>query len=130
MTCTRRALALAAGIGLLPALALGTGTAAASTAEPTAAGAPSTGVSGGPPQTAASAPPQASPVPPAPIVLSDERTVTTWAHPLEEVRIRARPLAHARTLARTHLATEDGFPEVYLLLSSITDARGSAWVRM
>jgi L,D-transpeptidase catalytic domain len=62
--------------------------------------------------------------------LSNERTVTTWAHPLEEVGIRARPLASARAITRTHLATEDGVPEVYLLLASLTDARGRSWVRM
>jgi hypothetical protein len=63
-------------------------------------------------------------------VLSNERTLTTWAHPVEEVPIRARPLAHARVLARSRLATEDGYPEVYLLLSSETDATGREWVRM
>jgi hypothetical protein len=64
------------------------------------------------------------------VVLSNERTLTTWANPLEEVSIRARPTDSARTIARTRLETEDGYPEVYLLLSSLTDARGQVWVRI
>ena len=71
-----------------------------------------------------------APPPPTITALSNERTATTWAHPLEEVSIRARPLATARTIARTHLATEDGFPDVYLLLSARTDASGLEWVRL
>jgi hypothetical protein len=63
-------------------------------------------------------------------VLSNERTSTTWAHPVEEVSIRAHPLAGSHAIARTRLATEDGFPEVYLLLSSFTDAHGTEWVRL
>jgi lipoprotein-anchoring transpeptidase ErfK/SrfK len=64
------------------------------------------------------------------VVLSNERTLTTWANPLEEVSIRAQPTSSARTIARTRLETEDGYPEVYLLLSSITDAQGQVWVRI
>jgi hypothetical protein len=80
---------------------------------------------------AASATATAPPTPtPTLMALSNERTATTWAHPLEEVSIRARPLATARTIARTHLATEDGFPDVYLLLSARTDASGLEWVQL
>jgi hypothetical protein len=64
------------------------------------------------------------------VVLSNERTLTTWANPLDEVSIRARPAGGARTIARTRLETEDGYPEVYLLLSSLTDAKGRVWVRI
>src|SRR5207253_2824881 len=63
-------------------------------------------------------------------VLSNERTSTTWAHPVEEAPIRARPVADSRVLGRTHLATEDGFPEVYLPLSSFTDAQGREWIQI
>ena len=63
-------------------------------------------------------------------VLSHERTFTTWAHPLQEVSIHQDPTASSRVIGRTHLATEDGVPEVYLLLSSLTDARGRMWVRV
>ena len=33
-------------------------------------------------------------------------------------------------MARTRLETEDGFPEVYVLLARTTDARGRVWVRL
>jgi hypothetical protein len=62
--------------------------------------------------------------------LSNERTSTTWAHPLEEAPIRARPATGSRPLARTRLATEDGFPEVYVALSSMTDTRGHEWIKV
>ena len=64
------------------------------------------------------------------VLLSNERTVTTWANPLEEVSVRAQPASSARTIARTRLETDDGYPEVYLLLSYLTDAHGRAWVRI
>jgi L,D-transpeptidase catalytic domain len=62
--------------------------------------------------------------------LSNERTLTVWAHPLETGAIRTRPEAGAPRVARIHLATEDGFPEVYLLLGEYTDARGEEWLRL
>ena len=64
------------------------------------------------------------------MVLSNERTSTTWAHPVEEAPIHVRPVADSGVLAHTHLATEDGFPEVYLLLSSVMDARGHEWIQV
>jgi lipoprotein-anchoring transpeptidase ErfK/SrfK len=87
---------------------------------------------------AGEAPPVASPpaTGPSPAVapttrqLSNERTLTTWAHPVEPGPIYAHPEAHARRVGRIHLATEDGFPEVYLLLSVYTDAQGDEWVRL
>ena len=63
-------------------------------------------------------------------LLSNERTLTTWANPVEKVPIRASPNASSRTVARTRLETEDGFPEVYVLLALTTDARGRVWVRI
>jgi hypothetical protein len=122
---------LAAGVALAHTFAMGARAAAAATPEQVAAGAPSTQAVGTAPTPAAPPAPQPSPPgPPVPIALSNERTLTTWAHPLEEVSIRARPLAGSRTVGRTHLATEDGFPEVYLLLASVTDARGRSWVQL
>jgi hypothetical protein len=64
------------------------------------------------------------------MLLSNERTLTTWANPVEEVAIRADPVTGARTIARTRLETQEGFPEVYLLLSSLADAHGRVWVRI
>lgn len=70
------------------------------------------------------------PAPTRRLSLSNERTLTTWAHPVEETSIREHPVAQSRVIARTRLETEDGFPEVYLLLSSFTDDRGRDWVRV
>jgi L,D-transpeptidase catalytic domain len=133
MTAGRRHLApLVAALALAQVLAFGARAALASTPEHPASA---------PPNSAAAPAPQAQPQPeptkitptpsPAgPIALSNERTATTWAHPVEEVGIRARPLVSSRTIGRTHLATEDGFPDTYLLLSRLTDARGRVWVRI
>jgi hypothetical protein len=105
-------------------LAAGTGVAAASSEAAPGQSAP------GP--SAVTAP--ASETPPAPkpttVVLSNERTFSTWAHPVEDAPIRAQPQVGSRTLARTRLATEDGFPEVYLLLSSVTDSKGTEWIQV
>ena len=70
--------------------------------------------------------------PAAPVIrrLSNERTLTTWAHPLEPGAIYAKPEPHARLLGSVHMETEDGFPEVYLLLRSYTDAYGRKWVQL
>jgi hypothetical protein len=62
--------------------------------------------------------------------LSNESALTTWAHPEVRGEIRAEPDPRARAVAPIHLYTEDGFPEVYLLLSSFTDVAGRGWVRV
>jgi hypothetical protein len=59
--------------------------------------------------------------------LSNERTLTRWAHPVQRSPIRWRPAPHGRRIARTHLLTEDGFPEVYLALRSWSDPGGRIW---
>jgi hypothetical protein len=121
MTASRRHLAVAAGaLALAQALAFGTAARAASTAEQPAGGAA---------PAPESTPAQPSPAP-NPVGLSNERTETTWAHPVEEVSIHAHPSTSSRAVAHTHLRTEDGFPEVYVLLSSFTDAHGQVWIRL
>jgi hypothetical protein len=75
------------------------------------------------------------PSPPAPStppdrVLSNERTLTTWAHPVETMPIYALPDSTSRKIATVHLETEDGFPEVYLLLARHIDAQGRTWIRL
>jgi hypothetical protein len=62
--------------------------------------------------------------------LSDERTFTTWAHPAEELPAYSSPSVRARRVARLHMYTEDGFPEVYLLLRSHIAADGTEWVML
>jgi len=104
------------------ALSAGAGVAAASSEAAPGQPAPSPGTA-----PAAENPPAAKPTT---VVLSNERTFTTWAHPVEDAPIHAQPNGTSRTLARTHLATEDGFPEVYLLLSSSTDSKGHEWIQI
>jgi hypothetical protein len=115
------------GSPVIAILMVGAGTANASATEaPSSAGS----FAGHPAQsTLAQAGPESAPPAPHSAGLSNERTFTTWAHPLQEAGIHQRPLLSSRVIARTRLATEDGVPEVYLLLSSVTDAHGRVWVR-
>lgn len=85
----------------------------------------------------ASSPPAASSTPPTPATvpaserqLSNDRTLTTWAHPEEAAPIYAHADAHSRRVGRMHLETEDGFPEVYLLLALRTTAEGAEWIQL
>ena len=117
MTAKRHDLAPVAGVvAVAVILALGPSTAAAE--PPAVGGAPSTGI----------APMTQPPTTPSTVVLSNETTVTTWAHPVEEARIREHPASTSRTIARIRLETEDGLPEVYLVMSRFTDAEGRVWL--
>jgi hypothetical protein len=62
--------------------------------------------------------------------LSNERTQTTWAYAAELLPIYAHPDLRARRISHLHYQTEDGFPEIYLLLRSHTDAQGSRWIKL
>jgi hypothetical protein len=62
--------------------------------------------------------------------LSDEVTTTTWAHPEVSGLVHLAPNPHSRAVAPVHLYTEDGFPEVYLVLSSFLDVAGREWARV
>jgi hypothetical protein len=59
------------------------------------------------------------------VKLSNERTFTRWASAAVPARAYARPSADAREVGRLRLLTEDGFPEVYVLLAERAD-----WVRL
>jgi L,D-transpeptidase-like protein len=63
-------------------------------------------------------------------VLSNEKTFTRWARVTHNVEIRAAPDSGSPSLARLHFLTEDGFPEVYLLLAARRDAQGREWVKL
>jgi hypothetical protein len=65
---------------------------------------------------------------PAAGLLSNERTLTRWAHPAQLVPVLTRPSAGAPAVARLHWQTEDGRPEVYVALRSRYDAQGRPWV--
>ena len=52
----------------------------------------------------------------ADVRLSTERSVTRWAHANLLAKVRAKPSTHSRTMARLRWQTEDGPPEVYVVL--------------
>src|SRR5687768_16570110 len=56
--------------------------------------------------------------------LSDERTVTRWAHVAQRGAVRTRAGKDGRTIARLRYWTEDDRPEVYIVLKSRRVARG------
>jgi hypothetical protein len=62
--------------------------------------------------------------------LSNERTLTRWAHPGSRAAIRRDPAERSRRVARLHLFTEDGYPEVYLARRSRRDADGRVWIQV
>jgi hypothetical protein len=119
----------------LAAAALLAATGASGVGAASAAGESTTRTSTAPVSTTPQAPAptgEQAPATPAParVSLSNERTTTTWAHPVAEAGIRVHPVAGSRAIAHTRLATEDGFPEVYMVLSTYTDAKGFVWVRL
>ena len=62
--------------------------------------------------------------------LSDERTLSRWAHPARLADIYAKHSGKSRRVGRLRFFTEDRFPEVYLLMSQWTSADGDQWVRI
>ena len=62
--------------------------------------------------------------------LSNERTVTRWAHPVHRAPIRKRPAASSRRITPVHSRTEDGFPEVYLVLRRLDVSEGRDWLKV
>lgn len=119
-------LALIAALALLGDPAAGAGAATAPAQQPATA----TPTPVPPPQTGTPAPGPSAPAAPVTQQLSNERTLTTWAHPQEPGAIYARPELHARRVGSVHMETEDDFAEVYLLLSLYTDASGREWVQL
>jgi hypothetical protein len=64
------------------------------------------------------------------VTLSNERTLTRWAHVASIQPIFRQPRNSSAHLARLHWDTEDGFPEVYLLLRARFDAQGEEWIEL
>ena len=62
--------------------------------------------------------------------LSDERTLSRWAHPVMRSKVRTEPNANARGVTRLRFDTEDGLPEVYLALRRYVDADGRHWIEV
>jgi hypothetical protein len=62
--------------------------------------------------------------------ISDEQTTTRWANPYNTARIHRKPNRKSKQVGRLRLMTEDGFPEVYVVLAETTDTRGAEWARI
>lgn len=62
--------------------------------------------------------------------LSDERLLTRWAYPGTRAPIYTRPTGQARKITRLRWLTEDGLPEIYLVLAQWKDARGNLWTKI
>ncbi len=62
--------------------------------------------------------------------LSNERTRTRWANAVEQAVARTRPSPNARAVTRLRYYTEDGYPEVYVVLARYTDKHGRTWLKV
>ena len=63
--------------------------------------------------------------------LSNERTITRWAHTNLRGGIRAKPSWKSKAIGALRWNTEDGLPEVYLALASHVDhAGGQVWIKI
>lgn len=49
--------------------------------------------------------------------ISDESTITYWAHAVARTAIRSAPNGRGRTIAHLRMLTEDGYPDVYEVLA-------------
>ena len=65
----------------------------------------------------------------ADVRLSTERSVTRWAHTNLLAKVRAKPNRHSRAIARLRWQTEDGPPEVYVVLRS-RRVGGATWMQI
>jgi hypothetical protein len=74
-------------------------------------------------------PPAFAPAARADEQLSNETTLSRWGHANVTAKIRSRPTAKARTLARLRYQTEDGPPEVYLVLRR-RRVKGAEWLQV
>ena len=63
-------------------------------------------------------------------ILSNERTFTRWAYVARIAPIYAQPSTSSKRVTRLHWYTEDGFPEVYLLLRSHWDSHDRQWINL
>ena len=62
--------------------------------------------------------------------LSNERTVSRWAHPFQAAAIWRAPNRKSHRVGRLRLSTEDGYPEVYLALRSRRDSKDRVWLKV
>jgi hypothetical protein len=62
--------------------------------------------------------------------LSNERTITRWGHTNLRGKIRSKPSTSGRTVAKLRWNTEDGLPEVYVVLESRLDDDERVWLNI
>jgi hypothetical protein len=65
----------------------------------------------------------------ADVRLSTERSVTRWAHANLLSKVRTHPTRRSRSIGRLRWQTEDGPPEVYVVLRS-RRVRGATWMKI
>jgi hypothetical protein len=92
--------------------------------------APTAALAAGAPGTPSPTTQQPAPAPGAVTQVSDEETTTRWANPYNTAAVYAKPAKKSKRVGRLRLMTEDDFPEVYVVLSKTTDAKGVEWVRI
>jgi len=63
-------------------------------------------------------------------VLSNERTVTYWAHTAIPAAIRYGPGPRSKRRATLHFSTEDGFAEIYVVRRRYVDRNGAEWLQI
>jgi L,D-transpeptidase catalytic domain len=80
------------------------------------------------PASAGASTPSANP--PGAIRISDERTITRWAHTADVQPVFSRPTGQAHQVARLRLLTEDKLPEVYLVLARWKNDAGNTWLKI
>lgn len=119
MTMPHRTLHRLLVLALLATLALVTGVAHAATPAPE----PNS-------STPTLSPSPTDAVVPRTVKLSDERLLSRWAHPARMSDVYSRHSKRSKKVARLRFFTEDGFPEVYLLLREYTDANENEWVQI
>jgi L,D-transpeptidase catalytic domain len=62
--------------------------------------------------------------------LSNERTLTRWGHTNLIGKIRTKPSERGKTIAKLRWDTEDGLPEVYVVLESRLDDEERVWLEI
>jgi hypothetical protein len=73
---------------------------------------------------------RASANPTGQVALSNETTKTRWAYAIGKATAYATPSSKAHRRGKLRFLTEDGFPEVYIVLSSWRDSNGTTWVHI
>jgi hypothetical protein len=63
-------------------------------------------------------------------LLSNETTLTRWAHTNLIAAIRSKPTRAGKRVGKLRWDTEDGVPEVYVVLESRLDYKDRAWLQI